>query len=107
MNEKKKPAGVLVTTYDVKAESYSPPFAFPTRGVALRSVADMVAKPQSEIARHPEDFRFYITGYYDILTGELIANDKPEYLCSAEDLVEQITAARTPQPAKNPEEAKA
>lgn len=61
----------LVSIYDAKAQVFSAPIAFPTNGVAERSFADEVNNPNSQYAKHPEDFTLFHIGDYDDATGKV------------------------------------
>lgn len=55
----------LYTIYDQKAEIYLPPFCFPTHGAAVRAFTETVNDPQSNIAKHPEDYNLFYIGTWD------------------------------------------
>lgn len=57
------------TLHDVKALQYNPPFFASTDGAATRMVQDLVNDLQTMVGRHPSDYKLYVCGTYDDLTG--------------------------------------
>lgn len=57
------------TLHDVKALQYNPPFFAPTDAAATRMVKDLVMDMNTMPGRHPSDFKLYVCGTYDDLTG--------------------------------------
>lgn len=55
----------MFTIYDSKAELYLAPFFMKTKGEALRAFTDTLSDPQSQIAKHPQDFTLFELGEYD------------------------------------------
>jgi len=58
---------------DTKADAFGSPMSVPTSGLALRSFADAVAQPDSNLNRFPEDYMLYELGSYDPNSGLLTA----------------------------------
>lgn len=63
----------LFTVYDTKAEVYFPPFAARHVAEAVRQFADLVANPQSALAKHPGDYRLLLCGEFHQDTGIVVA----------------------------------
>lgn len=78
---------LLFSVFDVKASSYSAPMAFPTVGMAARSFADEVARPDSNFSRHPEDYDMRQVGELNEQTGELLPCS-PKVVTKASDHVQ-------------------
>lgn len=57
------------SVFDVKVDAFMPPFFQPTNGSALRHFADAVNDPQSQLSRHPEDYKLCCVGEFDDATG--------------------------------------
>lgn len=62
---------ILFCTYDRASESYSPPFAAPHAGVAIRGFSDAITNPAMDtyISKHPDDFDLFEIGEFDASTG--------------------------------------
>lgn len=58
---------------DVKADAYRPPFFMPTLGQATRAFADAANDPQTDISKHPEDYKLVCVGEFDDGSGVLKA----------------------------------
>lgn len=72
-----------VAVFDTKMEAYAAPFFTPTLGMAERSFADEVRRPESPMAAHPEDYHLYHVGYFDEDTGVLTGANPVQRLVSA------------------------
>lgn len=55
--------------WDVKAEAFMRPFFAVTAGSAIRGFSDAVNAPDSEIAKHPEDYTLFEVGTFDDHSG--------------------------------------
>lgn len=75
---------ILVSVRDKKAEAFHPPYAVPTKGIAIRAFGDAVVKGGSDLSAHPEDFDLFLVGEFDQITGkiEVVA---PVSICSGLD----------------------
>ncbi|QXP08546.1 MAG: nonstructural protein [Arizlama microvirus] len=71
----------LFCTYDRASESYSPPFAAPHSGVAIRGFTDAInAANGSDLAKHPDDFDLFEIGYFDSNTGYVTPHESGRQL---------------------------
>lgn len=63
----------LFAIYDSKANYYSPPISFKSRGEAIRSFSDTAnsATKDNQIARHPSDFHLFEIADYDEETAHI------------------------------------
>lgn len=78
---------IVVALLDVKLGRFNSPLFFPNRAVAARSIKDAVTAPDSDFAKHPEDYQFFIIGQYDTTNGLLDPIAPPELFFSAKDFV--------------------
>lgn len=74
----------IVSVLDLATETYGRPFVVHHPRQAVRSFTDEVNNPESEIARHAEDYELYQLGTFDDATGQLEAG--PLRLVRAIDL---------------------
>lgn len=58
---------------DSKAEAFMRPFFAVTRGIALRSIVDVVSDPNHEMYKHAEDYTLYEVGEFDDQTGIFVS----------------------------------
>lgn len=70
---------------DTKAEVFLPPFYVRNNGEAIRVFDDCVQNPDTNLAKHPEDFYLFKLGEFDQDSGSLIPSACPESLASAMD----------------------
>lgn len=75
---------ILVSVRDKKAEAFHPPYAVPTRGIAIRAFGDAVLKGGSDLSAHPEDFDLFLVGEFDQISGK-IQVVSPVSICSGLD----------------------
>lgn len=73
---------------DEKSKVFSQPFFMTAKGQAVRAFSDLVADKNSAIARHPEDYRLYLLGEFDDLSGAFVSLPQPEYLYAGSDFTE-------------------
>lgn len=66
----------LYLIFDIKSERYFPPFVVINDAVADRRFCELLAEPDSVLAKHPEDYRLYAIGYFDDVKGECIPFEK-------------------------------
>lgn len=66
----------IYTIYDNASESYSKPMFLEARGVALRSVMDAIAEPNTVYNKHPEHFSMFEIGEFhnDSATFDIYAS---------------------------------
>lgn len=55
---------------DVVACSFLTPFFFPSNGIAIRAFADLVNDSNSQVYKHPGDYRLHLLGEFDPVTGK-------------------------------------
>ena len=68
----------MYAMFDSAIGEYNRPVFFQTHGQAERSVRDEVARADSELGKHPEDYALFYIGEYD---GETAAIETVEPMC--------------------------
>lgn len=62
--------------FDVKADAFSrPPFFMSTNGQAVRAFADLANDSNTDVGRHPEDYRLMVLGTFDDNKGVVQGQD--------------------------------
>lgn len=77
------------SVFDVKSDSYMIPWFVKNRGIAMRMFGDLVNDPQSQVSKHPEDYRLHRVADWDENTGEMIGVT-PEYICQGADFMRSV-----------------
>jgi len=67
----------IFTVYDSKAEAYSRPMFFESKGVAIRSFMDTLKNQEHPFAQHPEDFTLFHIGSWEDHNAQFIQNKTP------------------------------
>lgn len=70
---------------DEKAQAFNVPFFFTTQGQALRAFQDLAQDANTTIGKHPEDYRLYHHGDFDLDAGTFNARATPFYLAAGSD----------------------
>lgn len=70
----------IFSVYDSKAEVFNTPMFLPAKGQATRAFGDQANDPNSEIAKHPEDYTLFVIGEYESDTGLVTPLPTPESL---------------------------
>lgn len=79
---------VVVSIFDLAAQSYGRPVFIPSQGLAIRSFSDEVNKPDGgDLHNHPEDFVLYELGGFDDNTGRFNLHDDPKVLITGKNAV--------------------
>lgn len=78
----------VFSIFDEKAQCYGQPFFMAHNGMALRAFSDLVQDKQSNVNKHPSDFKLYALGVYDDNSGVLVSHPQPEFLANATDFKE-------------------
>lgn len=82
--------------FDVKSDTYSPPFFKPAIGAALRDFEDLANDRNTTIGRHPEDFKLVQVGEFDDTSGAFVQGSQIVSLGFASDLVVKTEAIPLP-----------
>lgn len=75
------------SVFDVKSDTFSPPFWKATVGQAVRDFADVANDPNTTIGRHPEDYKLVQVGEFDDALGSFIQGSQLVSLGFATDHV--------------------
>jgi len=76
----------VFAVYDKKAKAYRFPHFHSQAGQAVRSFEDGVNEPNTEIAKHPEDFTLYQIGEFDDASGKISGLNAPMHIEEANNL---------------------
>lgn len=76
--------------YDRKALVYHLPFYALNDAVAVRTLSDVVADPQSMFSRHPNDYVLYQVGEFDDGNGTLTPTVPAVHVIDAATLVKSL-----------------
>lgn len=71
--------------YDTAAITYSPPFYFATKGLAIRMFSETAADTNTSIGRHPMDFTLFHIGEFDDSNGQMIPEITPTPIIKASE----------------------
>ena len=77
----------VYSIFDNKADSFSPPFVAVSHGVATRMFSELANDGQSQVSKHPADFKLVCIGTFDEQTGDIGSADLRESLGFASDYV--------------------
>lgn len=61
---------IVVAVFDRAMSAFNRPFYVQARGLAVRSFADEVNRPDGELGKHPADYELWQLGTWDDETGE-------------------------------------
>lgn len=95
---------IAFSILDTKSGAFNTPFFFPARGLAVRAFGDLVDDAQSTISKHPDDYRLFEVGTFDLDSGKLTALDSPKFMSSAVEFLHPQPAV-VPVPPKEPSNA--
>ncbi len=80
----------LYAIYDKAAQFFTDPAPFINEALAKRAFADLVSGDGVHHS-HPDDFDFYLVGYYDSSNGCMLSFDDvivPKLICRGTDYVD-------------------
>lgn len=78
---------IVVSLKDAATGAYARPIFVSARGQAVRSFADELARPDSDLGRHPSDFELHALAVFEDTTGVFHQlPDGPEVLVRGRDL---------------------
>lgn len=78
--------------YDEKALQYHAPFFMVSDGAAVRALSDLANDQNTNIGRHPGDYKLYCIGIFDDANGGLASHSPPLHVVDAVSLIEHKTA---------------
>lgn len=76
----------IVAVKDRAIDAFMRPFTVPHTNAAVRSFQDEINNPQSELAKHTEDYDLWLLGTFDDQTGTVVGHETPRVLARAQDL---------------------
>lgn len=76
----------LFTVYDVKRESYLPPFAMRTTNEAIRGFITTLNDEKTDYCRYPQDFTLFHIGTFNDSTCELVIYEAKKSLGNGVEL---------------------
>ncbi len=77
--------------FDEKAGVYDKPFFVLSDGVAQRIFGDGVNQEDTQISKHPGDYKLYRVGGFDLESGILYGLDEPpKFLAHGSDFIEPV-----------------
>lgn len=71
------------SVYDMKAQVWLKPTPAQTRGMMLRTFADIANDKEHPIGQHPEDYCLYLIAEFNDITGKLTVLEKEVSLGTA------------------------
>jgi len=77
---------VLMATFDAKVGLFIHQFFVRSNAEGMRIFADEVARPESQLGAHPEDFSLFRLGEVDQTSGALLPELAPVQLVTALEL---------------------
>lgn len=80
---------VVVAVRDSAVDAFMRPFLVPTTGMAVRSFHDEVARVESDMHKHPEDYELFELGEFEEETGRFSNLPSPRSLSRAVDIKER------------------
>ena len=79
----------IYAIHDVKADTFMRPFFLHNDELARRTFLDLVANPETDIARHPADFTLFRVGTWIDIDGH-IQGDIPVSLGNGQEYVAEV-----------------
>lgn len=80
----------VYSIFDRKALVYHLPYFAQTHAVAVRTLSDVVADPNTTFGRHPNDYVLYCIGRYDDAKGAMLPLSPMDHVIDAIALVKAI-----------------
>lgn len=77
---------LMLAVRDEKVNSFGTPFCTTTKGEGIRMVMDASNDPNTLLNRHPQDFSLYKVGTFDEISGEIIPENQPMFICRVDSL---------------------
>lgn len=81
--------------YDEKAGAFGHPFFSSAMGLAIRQFGDWINNPETNLAKHPQDYRLLHLGEFDDVSGVLTALAVPALMCTGMDHVPAAEGLRS------------
>lgn len=81
----------VFSVFDRAVGCYLQPFYARSHGEAHRMFEGACMNPEHVFAKHAADYRLYHLGEFDEETGAFSMRDAPDFQCSADSIVNQMT----------------
>ncbi len=82
---------IAFSIFDEKATLYSSPFFTTAIGLATRMFSDLANNTETNIGKHPEDYKLYKIGTFTDNDAKLKSDDTIALIASATDFLERET----------------
>lgn len=82
---------IVVVIRDSAANAYGIPQFCAARGTALRGFVDEVNRPDSPLAKHPDDYELFLLGEYDDSVPCFSLLEVPELILRGKDAVRPVS----------------
>jgi hypothetical protein len=74
--------------FDVAAKAYGKPIMLQTDGLVMRLFKDVCQPGQdSDISKHPEQFKLFKLGQYDDQTGMFTSDEGPQFMANGHEMI--------------------
>lgn len=77
----------IFSVQDVKVSVFYPPVVLHNEAEARRMMSDVVRNPETQIAKHVEDFRLFRLGEFDDNSGAVLPLAQPEFIANASEFL--------------------
>lgn len=81
---------MVFAVYDEKAAAFAAPFCLTSKGLAVRSFADAVADKNTQLAKHPGEYKLYLLAEYDDNSGAFVSLPQPEFLSCGSEFISEV-----------------
>lgn len=81
------------SVYDVKVSGYAHPFFCSAAGEAARLFGDWVNEGKTPLSKHPEDYRLYQVGSFDMDSGAMASLDVPVLVVAGDVVMTRASIA--------------
>lgn len=85
----------VFSVYDDKAQCYQTVHPMTHKGAALRSFGDAVLDKNTQLSRHPSDYKLYLIGTFDDSSGLLNPVNPPELIGCGIDFINPLTEIKS------------
>lgn len=78
----------LISLYDNKSQSFTPPITYTTQGVAVRQIESEMEHKDSMLHKYPDDYTIYELGTFDENTGIITAHPEKKHIIDVNQIKE-------------------
>jgi len=83
----------LYSIKDIKAGTFGNPLPFVNRAVAIRSLAEAAAQPDTMLSKHGYDYQLFFLGEIDAVSGVISCPPQPDFVITVGELLPPVRAA--------------